>query len=363
MSTILVRKTDWILRKAQGTDRESIIASFKNNLWQAKSNADALYQWKFEKNPAGQTLALIGVNQENRVVATSMFMPAKLVFNNTILKACQWVDLFVELEYRGQPLPSQSLQRGLEEFRRSGAPVCFAFPNDNSVPLHRKNNGIHLGLILRYTKPLNAEYLVARKIKNKFFSKLISVILSFALRLISKETYLLASGGFSVERAEYCGEEFNELWYRFSKALAAKVMVCKDSAYLNWKYLKSPNPNRQIYALRNNKELDGFVVLESTARIGYIVDIAAVSQNAFDHLIAFSLKIFRKQGKDSAVFAALENNMYFPHFKSFGFVERPEVKHFYIYLADNVVNKEYLQDSRNWFITIGDCDIERLSND
>lgn len=357
---MLVKKTDWTLVKAAPEDRENIIAFFTKNLWQDKNDTAGSYRWKYEKNPAGQTLAFLGVNQEGSIVATSMFMPAQLFFNNTILKACQWVDLFVEPEYRGQSLPSESLRQGLQDSRKSGAPLCFAFPNDNSVSLHKKNNGSHLGLILRCTKPLNLEYLVTRKVKNILLSKLISVILTTALRLVSRETYLWASMGFSVEKAEHCGQEYNELWDRFSKTQTAKVMTCKDSAYLNWKYLKSTNQNRQMYALRKNKALDGFVVLESSARVGCIVDILAVSRNALSRLIAFSLKYFRKQGKDSVVFAALEKNMYFPHFKSFGFVERPEAKHFYIYLEDTLVNKEYLQDSKNWFITIGDCDIESL---
>ena len=79
-----------------------------------------------------------------------------------------------------------------------------------------------------------------------------------------------------------------------------------------------------------------------------------------EKIIACTLKHFRKAGLGSAVFVALENNMYVDTFKNFGFIARPEKKHFYIYLDENIQDKSYLLDSKNWFITIGDCDVERM---
>lgn len=357
---MIERKTDWKLRKATPEDKQNLKAFFKTNLWLTKDNAQELYEWKYAQNPAGDTLALIGVNSENKIIATSMFMPWRLQMNGNIIKACQWVDLFVEPEYRGQPLPSLTLEKGLEEFTKNGAAVCFAFPNDNSIPIHKKNNGLHLGFIKRYTKPLDSKYLVNRRLKWRFGAVIMSFFANLILRLFSKDTYFFNLNGFAVKKVEECGLEFDDLWETFTKVSNGKIMACKNSAYLNWKHLNNPNKNRQIYALKNRNILAGFVVLESTASIGYIIDILAISRDILNYLIAFSIKYFRKKNKDSIVFTALENNMYFPHFKSFGFVERPEIKHFYIYLDEDMADKEYFRDSKNWVITIGDCDVEGL---
>ncbi len=77
---------------------------------------------------------------------------------------------------------------GLEEARNTGAAICFAFPNQNSVPVHKKNNGYLLGNILRFTKPLDSEYLIKRFIKLAFLAKISSFFANIVLKLVSKET-------------------------------------------------------------------------------------------------------------------------------------------------------------------------------
>jgi hypothetical protein len=366
------RKTDWSIMFANPKGEEGIKSFFKQYLWPEKTLPDALYKWKYEENPAGNTLALIGKNQEGAVIASSMFVPWKMSINGTDFNACQWVDLFVAPEYRGQNIVDLTLQQGLKESRASAMPLCFAFPNNNSIPIHKKNNGFLLGFIRRYTKPLRVEYLLNR-IPSLFLLpigervrvrgliiKIISFFLNIILRLISKETYCLNLSGFKFEKAQSCGKEFDKLWQRCRNALGKKIGVCKDSAYLSWKYANSPNKNRQIYALKKGETLCGFAALESTPEIGYIVDILAESQNALNCLIAGSIRHFRSRGKNSAVFTTLENHPYLKNLKSFGFLERSEKTHFYIYPDDNLKEREFFLDSRNWFITIGDCDIEAL---
>lgn len=354
------RKTDWSITLANQEGDERIKSFFKEHLWPEKTEPNALYQWKYAQNPAGKTLAIIGKNTEEKVIATSMFLPWKISTNGLTIGAYQWVDLFVAPDYRGQDIPGLTLQQGLKESRCAGIPVCFAFPNNNSIPIHKKNNGILLGYIKRYTKPLNVTYLLRRSVKWDFLLKAMSFPLNLILRLFSKETYCLNLSGFSFEKAENCGQEFDDLWQRCRKTLGKKITSNKDSAYLNWKHINSPNKNRQIYSLKKKSRLYGFAVLESTADIGYIVDILADSESALKRIIANSIKYFRQQGKNSAVFVALENNLYLNSFNRFGFIERAEKAHFYVYLDEALKDKEFFLDSRNWLITIGDCDIESL---
>ncbi len=97
MPTLLTKKTDWILRKALPEDKDNVKAFFKKNLWQTKENSESLFTWKYERNPLGETLALIGENSQKEIIATSMFMPVVLSAKGVSAEAYQWVDLFVGL--------------------------------------------------------------------------------------------------------------------------------------------------------------------------------------------------------------------------------------------------------------------------
>jgi len=353
------RRNDYSLLEATDAHKAQIIDFFNKSTWKDRT-AEDLYVWKFERNPQGNTLLLAGINSEDKIVACCSFMPWKFSFKNQDLGASQWVDMFIDLSYRGQGIPGETLRRGRKRFEDQGAPICFAFPNQNGVLVHKKNNGIHLGSILRYTKPLQAEYLVKRFIKWDVLSRILSSILSFLLKIASKETYIVNFAGYSFKKIEHCSSEFDDFWRICSEKYSDLITTKRNAAYLNWKYVKTPNENRALYALKKQNKVYGTVALETANRIGYIVDMFTADDIAQKQLVAQSIKYFRGKGMDSVVFVALQDNMCFNRLKAFGFVERPEEKHFYIYLSDKIENREFVMNSKNWFITIGDCDIERL---
>lgn len=356
-NTMIQKKTDWSIRKALPDDDHRVAAVLGKNAWEGSKKPEALYQWKYQQRPEGDTVRLIATNRTNDVVATSMFMPWRLAADDETIPACQWTDLFVELEYRGQAIADLTLRQGLTETRQAGARICFAFPNANSVSVHKKNGGVHLGNIVRYAKPLDVEYLVRRKVPNALAAKAVSGVVNLGLKLMSRETY---RRGHAIDAVDVCGAEFDDLWARCRDSRKGMVTTQRDSDYLNWKYLRCPDKCRTLFALKSRGRVDGFAVLESAADVGFIVDIMAVSTEALEELVVFSLNRFRKEGRDSAAFLALEENMYVPELKRFGFVARPDVKHLYVYFDDTLAGAERMRDPRNWFITIGDCDIDHM---
>lgn len=353
------RKTDWTLRKAHPEDKGAIREFYKHNMWKTKDST-FLYKWKFENNPFGEAIMYVGINSKGDVVSNCAFMPWLFCINEKQLMATQVVDGVTQLEYRGQGIPFEQMRLGIDEFKRKGAPICLAFPNENGASVHRQNKSIHLGRILRYTKPLRSEYIVGRVVKSKILAKMIGFFANIGLKLFSKETYFLNSRKFEIEKPLGPSAEFDNFWNNMKSKIGSRIITEKNNAYIHWKYIASPNNGRQIYLLRRKGCISGFIVLESTPDIGYIIDLLAVDKTAIERLIAYAIKYFRRQHKNSVVFSALEQNMYIEDFKDFGFVERPEEKHFYIYMDENTENKEFFMDPKNWFITIGDCDIERL---
>ena len=354
---MLTRKTDWSLRNAVCEDRNHLADFIGGNAWQHEPNGRAIYEWKYEQNVAGDTLAIVAINSDQAIVASSMFMPWTLSLDGRDIPACQWVDLFVAPEYRGQSIAELSLEDGLRQRRQQGRAICFAFPNAYSVPIHKRANGHHLGLIVRCAKPLRSEYLIRRKVPSAALARVLATFVDAGLRLISKDTYQSAG---RVREVTVCGPEFDEVWTRFQSSQRGMVMTRRDAAYLQWKFMQSPGKARRLYARYSGDRVDGWIVLEQTTDIGYIVDVVATSDAVLNELVAFALKTFRRARLQSAAFLALEHNPFFPALRRFGFLPRPEQKHLYVYLDDGLPDAEHFRGPEHWFVTIGDCDIDHM---
>jgi predicted N-acetyltransferase YhbS len=346
------KKTDWSIRRALPEEDARLAAFLSEHVWRNGASGHDVYRWKYLRNVQGELTALLGTNQSGDIVATSMFMPWKLSIGGQPVKACQWADLFVAAEYRGQSLADLTLRQGMAESRGLGARVWFAFPNANSVPLHRKNHGTHLGHIVRLTKPLNVEYLLKRRVGNPAIAKALASLINPGIRLFYQERF---PDGCFVERVVSFGPEFDDLWQRHVAQNPDMVMTWKDAAYLNWKYLEDIPGHRRVFATRREGRLEGFIVLEMSEDAGYILDVLALSDSVLNELIVFALDTFRKEGKQSAIFTVLENNVQLPVFQRLGFVPRPGPSHFFVYLDDSI--SADLKDARRWFITLGDCDV------
>lgn len=352
------KKTDWTIRNATPADHDRLATFIGRNAWANAPQGRELYRWKYERDACG-TVGIIATNTDQELVASSMFMPWTLSLNGKDVPACQWGDLFLAPEYRGQAIADLTLQGGLEQTRHAGRHVCFAFPNASSVAIHKKNKALHLGLIVRYAKPLSSEYLLRRRIPSAFIVRTLSAVIDAGLTLVSRDTYMATRG---VERVDGCGAEFDTLWQRFSDVTPDVMMTRKDAAYLTWKYLQSPSRARRLYALRRDSTLEGWIVIEADAEseTGFIIDLLATSDAGVRELIAFAVKTLRREGCRSAAFLALEHNRYFPAFGHFGFVPRPDVKRFYVYLGDALREVAQLAQPHHWFITIADCDVDHL---
>lgn len=352
------RKSDWKLRVATCDDKKRVIEFMSKTTWKGR-DSDALYEWKFEKNPQGEAVLVVGENSSSEMIAAGVFMPWKMCHRNNTILASQWVDLIVDRAYRGQDIPDKVLYTGRDAFRRQCAKICFAFPNSNSVPVHERNEGYFLGNIVRYVKPLRTHYIINQKIKNKHLSLLISWLADILLKLFSKDTYIGTPSGHCFKKIDQCDETFDRFWQGFKEKNPNIIMTDRDSAYLNWKYIKTPNSDRNLFALLHDREVLGFACLEISQSTGYIVDMQANDDASLRELLSSVTRYFRNKAVDSVVIMALEKYIYHFMLNKFGFVRRPGNARFYVYLEGDVDRDEF-RDPANWLVTIGDCDIEKL---
>src|SRR3989338_8508060 len=135
------RKTDWSLRRANPDDREGIKSFYSQNIWKDK-NAEAMYRWKYEGNRFGMTVTWVGVNSAGTIISNAIFLPWQFCLNGKRINAAQAADGVVKLEYRGQGLSLELFNSSMKDNMEKGASLCFAFPNEAGVMVHKKNNGL-----------------------------------------------------------------------------------------------------------------------------------------------------------------------------------------------------------------------------
>ena len=214
-------------------------------------------------------------------------------------------------------------------------------------------------------KPLKAEHILSKVIGANIVSRSLGSFIDFWPRLISRERFYHLSPKYAIKEIKRFDERFDILWERVSKNF--RVMGVRDSKYLNWKYIDTPDNRTQIvFSIEKDNNLAGYIVLElgSSPRtrrpeIGYIVDILTEQDHELvNHFIAYTIKYLRSQGILAVSFRSLEDNPYASHLKKFGFHLRPDRSSFVVYIVnpDNP-NQVILSDHRNWFITDGDWDV------
>lgn len=353
-------KSDWTLRQSVPEDEPKLIELFKANIWQ-DADADELFRWKFKDNPFGEPRIIVASNSAGDIVAAYCFMPWKLAFHGKDIDATQMVDAFTAADYRGQSIVNKQISEGLAYFFANDNPVSFAFPNASMSPAHRRSHAHHVGSVCLFARPIRTRRVLQRMVPwQKLRRPLAGVakVADLALRLTSRESRWQREPDTVVSPVDHCGPEFDEFWDAYRGVHPDRMMSVKSSAYLNWKYVHSPNPHRRLFKLTREGRMAGFVVMDlRPGTFGAIIDVAALDRGAFNGLIVDALRQCREQKMDTLTFRALENHPYLKWFRGFRFFQRPKSNDFFMYADPNADFGTELLTPDHWSETWGDCDV------
>jgi hypothetical protein len=138
------------------------------------------------------------------------------------------------------------------------------------------------------------------------------------------------------------------------------MAVVRDSKYLNWRYIDSPNAYK-IFSVERHQLIKGFIVLtfeEGATKRGRIVEILVEQgQKAVTNLLLTqAIGYFFDQGADVINCWILEKSPAFTALEKRGFVKR-ETPHDLIVRSHTYgLSNEYFADDSKWYITMGDSD-------
>jgi hypothetical protein len=333
-------------------NKKDIILLWKNNFPHLPQER---YDWIYQKNPEGKAFSWIAFESESgsSVGAVSLF-PRKMKVMGRRVSVGIAGDFAVNQEHRGLNA-ALKLQRALVTSRsQNGFEFIYGISNKKTEPVQLRVGYIKLGKIERWAKLLKSR----NYLKPSSLHWLLSRPLDYVMRKLSRETRYQRSESYSVQSIDFFDPRFDLFWEKASKQF--KIIGERSREYLNWRYVKSPHQNYQVFSLiqKDNQEVLGYIVYYLQDEVVYVVDILFSDFDfILESLLAEFILCLRVQEVGSISILLFGCPLLAKKLKSFGFYPREEESSILIYLDKSSPCADIVLQGSNWLLLEGDRDI------
>lgn len=317
------------IRAYEAGDEKAIMALDARALpsvWNRRTLAN--WYWKYtETNPAGKALVWVADHKE-QMVAHFAAVPYRLKTFDEELLASHSIGALVEEKYQNRGLLKVVGDKLMEDLKAKNISYTWGFPNRRAYEFEKMAFGY--GDLLNFD-----EWVLPGK------------------DLKRREPPL------SFQKVTVFTQAFDELWERCSPGY--DVAVRRDAAYLNWRYLERPDWWYFPYAVVEDNQVKGYVVLklyrEENLLRGHIVDIFAAKddEETLSQLIDGGLNFFAEQGVDDVMIWFWGNPLVEKLFTAKGFKQQETDRPLILKVNDKqhkYVDK--VKDSAHWYFCMGD---------
>lgn len=284
---------------------------------------NAFWEWRYKDNTAAGKYIRLAFDSET-MAAHYALSPSRLYVNGQVYQSALSMTTMTHPEYRGLKLFT-TLAKELFEENREALDVVYGVPNENSLK----------GFV---------QYLDF---------KLIAGIKMLELNYIPGKGY--KDGG--CRKVKAFDSRFDKLMSEAAKRY--RIIVARDSAYLNWRFFSNPQNKYTVYSYEENGEILGYVVTKkyraAASLTGDIVDVLAVNSNVFVKLIGKVIGEFNAEGI-TAIKTWMNDPELLKVLEKLGFRETEESHHFIVRNNSGRLPDDIF-DFGNWYITMGDIDI------
>ena len=205
------------IRPATAADRDQMIEAMRKPLqWGDNPRAAALFAWKHDENPFGQSpiwLALDGT----RIVAVRTFMQWRFQRGDDLLKVARAVDTATDPVYQGRGLFTELTAVGVTELAEQGYDFIFNTPNEQSRPGYLKLGWREVGALPVAVRPQ------ARRIHQTLRSRVPADLWSTACDVGISVAHWLEMGGLNARPPVGAADV---------RALVTPI----DAAFIRWRY-------------------------------------------------------------------------------------------------------------------------------
>jgi GNAT superfamily N-acetyltransferase len=265
--------------------------------------------------------------------------------------------------YRRRGVFSRTLDHVLDRAaREEHLRFAISFPNDNSYPLHLRNDRIvALRDIPLYLKLLDPRVVFRARVRLNLPARLCLVFTAGTGRPHAPDRVQLRT-------VPSFDGRFDAFWERVRNTNT--ISIERTGGYLNWRYLKSPYGPYTIVAAeeRGSSEVKGYIVAAEVRRfglrLGLIADVLVDPEcpSIASALIGDMLIRFKSRGIEAAGCLMYDHHPVAAALRERGFVSLParlSPKKFHLTvsrLTDDEALNSFLADHRHWYVTWGDTD-------
>jgi len=254
--------------------------------------SDEEFAWWFERNPAGEGIVSLAVD-DGEVVGVAAMSFFRTALRGVETRLAIPVNVATDPRYRGQGVFSTLERENEAAAAATGAPLTVTFPNGASYPIFMSRLGwIDLPRLRLWARPLRA-----------------GAIVRYVLGRPGEHGGLRAPDdaprslhGLEVRAVERFGPDLDELGRRAATGYGSHFV--RDAEYFNWRYLDSPRDYRCFGAYRAG-ELVGAAVVGHTFKhgvsAGFLADLVAAPEGKEEIRALLSRAVAEVKGSADAL--------------------------------------------------------------
>ncbi len=236
---------------------------------------ERFWRWKYFMNPAGEHMMAVAFDPaEKKVIGQIGTIPVYMAFNGKKVMGAQTCDIVILPEHqKGGPffkLYELSTNANVER----GVKLMFGYSITRTLKISvRMLKFKSVFPIKRLVRVLNPASFIERKIGLKPLASALGGISAVALKAVYPAPVRIPSG-FRIEEVSSFDKRYDRLMEKVAEKV--RIMVYKDSEYLNWRYMKCPSSNYRVFAVVNDSEVAGFTVVgieDEEIRRAYILEL------------------------------------------------------------------------------------------
>lgn len=336
-------------------EKQEILELTKKIFGDVDISNPSYFDWQYRNNPNGKAIVLLAQDDsnDNKIVGTNTIIPTKLLIEEEEILSSLACNVQVHSDYQKQGVFSKLLSSMSLLAKKQEISSLFAIPNENSF-----NSFINEGSTEIIQLPLLVRPLKFSRYFNSPFAKILKIFEFFYKIKISSDNVEEFDGNF---------ENFEKLLQKISKRVP--IIQNRSKEYLKWRYLDHPTRKYQIYVLKKDDELIGYIIIKihtlNNKKIGVILDYVVdsnVSEESLKSLIEKALDYFWENNVSVAISTCRSGLLEYKLLRRHGFFNipsflKPESLHFIVRLFESNEKLKTLTEFDNWFFTFGDYDV------
>ena len=361
----MTKEDGWVSSRYSPDDTEDCLGLLRT-IWGDSAPAAPAYQdWQCQRSPAGAAIATLAREVETgRVIGQAVAIPIHVRLSGKVRTAGLSLAPVSDPGYQNQEISVGLLRDVCALLVEEGIAFTYGFPDRLSYSTFVNRAGFRdAGSVPLLIRPLNPERLALKTAHSRVLGKTASIARKI-WRTPAPKPRQEGPPGLEIAEIDSFDDSFAVFWDRVQHRFP--IMVVRDPAYLNWRFVEVPTAEYTIYAARSDGQIRGFTVLRAAPlgefSAGLIVDLvveaSAEGRVAGRLLIDKAYSYSKDHDLDLVASLALRHTDEFRLLRSRGFWPcpkflQPQPFRLVVHCHDEEASR-LAYDLRNWFVTMGD---------